>query len=697
MKEINTCPACNAMFESGISVCPNCGFDISEIKEQGSKTPIKKMKIFDGVNYTLALDNNKLYGFGNNQNRQISNESVSEYKKFHFIADNVISAAASRDYSVYITENGEVKIQGKGELAKHFAGFSGAAKVFATQDDQFIIITNNGEFYVFGNNINGQIKEKSTETVYCKYNIPFCHREDKTYSITTPYPYEKDKNSSWTNDDIIRLKTQYFSSRICGDEVYQKYEEFISSGEKYNIKWDISLDISSRECNEYYGDPEIFDYYNDGTAYNRYYYVEYKGESSVVAHITNNYIFKPIPLDRQKAYELLGPLMKDSCPEIQYENKFNGIRLFSSERTLLILCDGKLYGLGSNSCGQISDDDIDLYTEPHLISENVISVDICTTYSAYVTADGNVHLQGYGKLVDRFKGFANARRVYIEKKASGTSKERFYIVDKVGLVYGFGENYDNELQNTFSKKLLETKYDIILRANYLCYSEYTAEHYGCTGRLEYTHLHSSSYEPKWEGYIEKAYREDTNYHNLYGYFCEKYGHENVYSESSFCHQKKVDVDYSDETNAQCLDEEHEERYSKEYFKKHSFHNNKYADFYIECRNWIYVKNNCIYNPILLVGRGAERAARIIEDSHSRTEQNGEAWLENGFLGFYSYRGIHAVATDDRTLCFSNPQKDCLKGVAKIKDRVDNAWEKIKYPESKTLPYKIVLPNGDNNE
>lgn len=319
------CPICKNVL-SDEDICSDCGWDKDRIfltrddasawseKESREIKEAENAEFFIGTDYKLMLYDNKLYGIGDNSYGQISDEHTDRFRGRHFISDNVISAAAGKKYSVYVTYDGEVKIIGRGVLADNFSGFSGASKVFTVGDDVFAVFACDGRIYAFGNNNDGQIKEKSREIVYSKYNIPFCHSGvGGSYSVACGSYLELQKNKSWTNDDIRKLKRKYFSSRICGEEVYQKYEELSSSGEEYDIKWDIDINISSRECIECQEDPEIFDYYNDGTAYNRYYIVQFKGESSAVAYKNYNYITTPVLLEEEKIKKLLSNL---TCADI---------------------------------------------------------------------------------------------------------------------------------------------------------------------------------------------------------------------------------------------------------------------------------------------------------------------------------------------------------------------------------------------
>lgn len=110
--------------------------------------------------FSLFLSSSgELFGKGSNKFGQISDSKSEFFPENELIAKNVISAAAGTEYTVYITENGCVHIQGNGRLRKFFSGLYSAEKVFATENNQFVVITHSNIF-VFGNNENEEIEER---------------------------------------------------------------------------------------------------------------------------------------------------------------------------------------------------------------------------------------------------------------------------------------------------------------------------------------------------------------------------------------------------------------------------------------------------------------------------------------------------------------------------------------------------------
>ncbi len=507
------CPICKNVL-SDEDICSVCGWDKDRIfltgdeafawsdKESKERNEAENAEFFIGTDYKLMLCGNKLYGIGDNSYGQINDENTDHFSSKHFISDNVISAAAGKKYSVYVTLDGEVKIVGRGVLADNFSGFSGAAKVYTEGDDIFIILASDGKIYAFGNNTDGQIKEKSREIVYSKYNIPFCYDEHMSCHVASVGYYS---NKFWTDDDIDKLRWCYFSSRICGDEVYQKYKELSSSGDNCNIKWDIKINISSRDCVERYGDQEVFDYYNDGTAYNRYYIVQLKGESSVVAYKTNNYITTPVLLKEEKVKELLSNLTCADISEASFTDDRDEMRLFAGKDHFLVLNKGKLYGIGINNCGQISDIATERYMNPHLMAEDVISAAASSDYSIYVTKNGEVKLQGNGEYTDRFSGFFNAKQVY------ATVDNTFFIVDNYGMMYGFGNNCHYDIQEKIHETLLSGSQKISdSPVTHLC-----------------THTLTSFFASQNLDDIKKAFESAVYSLQSYSEFILKYGNNNI--------------------------------------------------------------------------------------------------------------------------------------------------------------------------
>ncbi|MDE7432566.1 MAG: hypothetical protein K2N34_11735, partial [Lachnospiraceae bacterium] len=163
------CPACHLMIPSDADVCPGCGLknlnqifwgreDYEERVENILNPYLEKMtpRVYAGCNHVLILTGKgALYGIGKNDSGQLGIHEKKEFTAPHLLARNVKSAAAGYDYSIYVTNEGEVKLLGIGEYAERFKGFSNAEEVFARNDrNVFWIKDANGQIYAFGENID---------------------------------------------------------------------------------------------------------------------------------------------------------------------------------------------------------------------------------------------------------------------------------------------------------------------------------------------------------------------------------------------------------------------------------------------------------------------------------------------------------------------------------------------------------------
>ncbi len=126
------------------------------------------IRLFSGYDFFLILKNGRLYGIGSNSCRQISRDSVPYYSEPVFIADNVVSAWAGKEYSAFVNTSGDIIIKGSGTYADKPLHIDGAESIFVSQSNQFLIGTRGGEFYGFGNNLMQKICPRKTETVYEK-------------------------------------------------------------------------------------------------------------------------------------------------------------------------------------------------------------------------------------------------------------------------------------------------------------------------------------------------------------------------------------------------------------------------------------------------------------------------------------------------------------------------------------------------
>lgn len=124
--------------------------------------------VFGGGKHFLLLDQGRLYSLGMDESGQFYDISFGE-KKLCLLAENVISAAAGANYSIYVTSDGVVRLHGSGELGRLFPGFTGAKAVYAAQDrDLFYIHDRSDQVFVFGDNRDFKIcpEEKTVLTEF---------------------------------------------------------------------------------------------------------------------------------------------------------------------------------------------------------------------------------------------------------------------------------------------------------------------------------------------------------------------------------------------------------------------------------------------------------------------------------------------------------------------------------------------------
>ena len=123
-------------------------------------------------------------------------------------------------------------------------------------------------------------------------------------------------------------------------------------------------------------------------------------------------------------------------------------RVFSDESTLLILTgSGELYGMGGNSSGQIVENGGDYIREPVHMAPNVISAAVSGHYSIFATEDGRIHIRGRGEFAERVPEFTDAREVFLRRS-------QFYVVNRQGQVFVFGDNSDGSLEPEQEEQLM---------------------------------------------------------------------------------------------------------------------------------------------------------------------------------------------------------------------------------------------------
>lgn len=149
------CPACGGLVKETWKFCPVCGEKLPRIIKKKKRPEDPACRAFAGKTYGLILTpEGILYGIGSNSAGQIQEDNWKDwYSQPVMMAENVISAAAGKDYTIYVTRDGQVQLRGRGELVERFTGFSDAKNVFADyQANIFWIQRADGAMFAFGEN-----------------------------------------------------------------------------------------------------------------------------------------------------------------------------------------------------------------------------------------------------------------------------------------------------------------------------------------------------------------------------------------------------------------------------------------------------------------------------------------------------------------------------------------------------------------
>lgn len=139
------------------------------------------LQVSAGYRYALILkQDGSLYGIGDNSSGQICDSSQRQISPPAPVAAHVKAFAAGCNYSIYVTESGEVKLAGNGKYTERFSGFQNAQDVYARSDENvFLIEDSHGKWFAFGENPIGNITALKTECLYQfpekAYNNPPCH------------------------------------------------------------------------------------------------------------------------------------------------------------------------------------------------------------------------------------------------------------------------------------------------------------------------------------------------------------------------------------------------------------------------------------------------------------------------------------------------------------------------------------------
>lgn len=179
------CPSCGRAISVGEECCPACKMrDLDQVFVskadylewvQTRLEPYRKTlhpHIFAGNSGVLILTQEGiLYGWGNNSQGQYGigqQDMILDIPQK--IAENVRSAAAGYNYSIYVTAEGQTVVMGNSGIPyiERFQGFAHASEVYAASDkDVFWIVSQDGNLYVWGQNNDGGIMSKTQTECFC--------------------------------------------------------------------------------------------------------------------------------------------------------------------------------------------------------------------------------------------------------------------------------------------------------------------------------------------------------------------------------------------------------------------------------------------------------------------------------------------------------------------------------------------------
>lgn len=186
------------------------------------------LQVSAGYQYALILkQDGSLYGIGNNYSGQISDSDQKQIMHPFLMATHTKAFAAGCNYSIYIAENGDVKLVGNGEYTEKFSGFKNAQDVYACSNENIFLIEDSlGRWLAFGDNHDGKITASKTE---CIYQFP---EEDYNGESLQVYGTAGPDRALQNRGGVSQVKCRFNK---------EKYEE-----EKYKeiVRTDIFRDLS---------------------------------------------------------------------------------------------------------------------------------------------------------------------------------------------------------------------------------------------------------------------------------------------------------------------------------------------------------------------------------------------------------------------------------------------------------------------
>ena len=223
------CPACGSIVSSPLpKLCPVCQLEginrmflTREDYEEWKKTildeHIKNLRLV-GKSHILSLrGDGRLYQFINNE--------------MELIAENVISAAAGYNYSIYLDSSGQVHFLGNSGIPfkeRFSQGDLVFKSVYANTDiDIFGAENSDGNFYIWGDN-HSELIESLQQRLVCEWKIVkvgYWWEEEWYYATAWSGPINVHPHSSNLDSIEFEIKTTFMESN---SDLYEGNVEIIS-------------------------------------------------------------------------------------------------------------------------------------------------------------------------------------------------------------------------------------------------------------------------------------------------------------------------------------------------------------------------------------------------------------------------------------------------------------------------------------
>lgn len=247
MSDLKTCPACGTEIDERLDQCPECGLKglkqiflswenrqdwvrevlephrqwYEEHSEKALKTPCR---VFAGQNFALFLTKGgRLYGFGSNDTNSIAPGEEREVRTPVLMAENIASAAAGYNYSIFLGKDGRIRLAGQSPIpysrCLQFLGCEAVAVYADASCDTFWLRTKDGQLLSFGCNLREQIAPRRDDLVYAYPEISLkvhysgefvTHSHKYGTEGFRPYAsyggYNCSDGGSLLNDQVLRFK-----------------------------------------------------------------------------------------------------------------------------------------------------------------------------------------------------------------------------------------------------------------------------------------------------------------------------------------------------------------------------------------------------------------------------------------------------------------------------------------------------------